>query len=195
MSPLSFHNFLHGTEFGQVPGDVQAFAKRCLLDLIGVMISGTGTELGRLISSHAAQQFGAGELSASIMFDGRIVSPAGAALANGMVIDSIDAHDGYKGAKGHSGCHVFPTLLAFFEAERINNGEEFLAGLIVGYEIGARAAVSLHASAPDYHTSGAWGAVTSAALGSRILKLDAEQTRHERVSHLEQGGLLFTGAA
>lgn len=178
MSSPSFQYFLHETEFHSVPTQVQVFGKRCLIDLIGVMASGTSTELGRLICDHSAQQFGAGALTASIMFDGRSVSPAGAALANGMLIDSIDAHDGYKEAKGHIGCHVLPTLLAFYEAEGIDSGSDFLADLIIGYEIGARAAVSLHASAPDYHTSGAWGAVTSAALGSRILKLDVEQTRH-----------------
>lgn len=142
------------------------------------MVAGSTTELTRLICDHAAGHFAAGNAAASIVFDGRSVSPAGAALANGMMIDSIDAHDGYKPAKGHIGCHVLPALLAFFQAENIDDGTEFLTCMAVGYEIGARAAVALHGSVPDYHTSGAWGAVTAAALGSRLMKLDRQKTRH-----------------
>jgi len=173
-----FHTFLHGTCFDDLPQDVVDFAKRCLLDLTGVLISGTTTELSRLITSHACEHFGASTKFASIMLDGRRASPAGAALANGMTIDSIDAHDGYKPTKGHIGCHALPSILAMSEAEGNFSGREFLTNLILGYEIGGRAGISLHASVPDYHTSGAWGAVSSAALGSRILKLDEAQTRH-----------------
>lgn len=174
----SFQSFLHKTSYDDLPKEVVTFSKRCLLDLVGILISGKTTKLSTLICNHASEQFGVGSKASSILLDGRRVSPAGAALANGMTIDSIDAHDGYKPTKGHVGCHVLPTLLALCEAEQKMDGKAFLASLVVGYEIGSRAGIALHASAPDYHTSGAWGAVTSAALGSRILNLDKEQTRH-----------------
>ncbi len=174
----TFQNFLHKTTYNDLPEEARAFARRCLLDLVGVLISGSETKLSTLISKHAHEHFGSGSTSASILLKDLKASPAGAALANGMMIDSIDAHDGFKPAKGHVGCHVLPTLMAFGEAENIHDGKEFLASLVVGYEIGGRAAVALHGSVPDYHTSGAWGAVTSAALGARLLQFDEEQTRH-----------------
>jgi len=173
-----FHTFLHGTSFNDLPPEVVMFGKRCLLDLTGVLISGGTTDLSRLIRDHVCEQFGAGSKCASVLLDGRKASPAGAALANGMTIDSIDAHDGYKPTKGHVGCHALPSILALSEAEGRFNGKEFLTNLILGYEIGGRAGIALHSSVPDYHTSGAWGAVSSAALGARILNLDHEQTRH-----------------
>jgi len=173
----SFQTFLHETQWGDIPSNVQSFTKRCLLDLTGVWIGATTTELSKIICNHAAEQFGAGTKSASIMFDGRNVSPAGAALANGMTIDALDAHDGYKPVKGHVGCHVLPTVTAICEAEGKMDGAEFLSHLLVGYEVGARAGLALHNTVSDYHTSGAWGAVTSAALGSRILKFDEAKTR------------------
>ncbi len=175
---VSFQNFLHQTSYDDIPHEVVDFSRRCLLDLVGVLISGKTTELSTLICNHVCDQFGAGSKTSSILLDGRKVSPAGAALANGMTIDSIDAHDGYKPTKGHVGCHVLPTLLALCEAEQKMDGKAFLASLVVGYELGGRAGIALHASVPDYHTSGAWGAVTSAALGARILKLDKAQSRH-----------------
>lgn len=173
-----FQTFLHETHYDALPEEVIQFARRCLLDLVGVLISGSETKLSSLISKHAYEHFGSGLKSASIFLKELKASPAGAALANGMTLDSIDAHDGFKPAKGHVGCHVLPTLMAFGEAENLLDGKEFIASLIVGYEVGSRTAVALHGSVPDYHTSGAWGAVTSAALGARLLKFDKEQTRH-----------------
>jgi 2-methylcitrate dehydratase PrpD len=94
-----------------------------------------------------------------------------------MTIDALDGHDGHKLTKGHVGCGVFPALLAFCEAERRDDGAEFLAGLVIGYEIGTRAGIALHRTACDYHTTGAWIAPTCAALGARTLGLDAARTR------------------
>ena len=174
----NFQDFLHNTSYDDLPQEIIDFARRCLLDLVGILISGKTTELSKWICDHASEQFGVGSKSATILLDGRNVSPAGAALANGMTIDSIDAHDGYKPTKGHIGCHVLPTLIAMCEAEQRMDGREFIKNLVLGYEIGGRAGIALHASVPDYHTSGAWGAVTSAAIGAQILKLDEERTRH-----------------
>ncbi|MDJ0612094.1 MAG: MmgE/PrpD family protein [Rhizobiaceae bacterium] len=171
-------NFLHNTQFDDIPTEVIEFAKRCLLDLIGVAAAGSQTHLTRIISEHAKLQFGTSGFGAHIWFGGDRVSPAGAALANGMMIDSIDAHDGYRPAKGHVGCHVLPALIAYHQAYLNGDGKRLLADFVVGYEIGCRAGEALHASVPDYHTSGAWGAVTAAALGARTLGLDAGATRH-----------------
>jgi 2-methylcitrate dehydratase PrpD len=53
-----------------------------------------------------------------------------------------------------------------------------LTTLVMGYEFGARAAMAQHATVPDYHTSGSWGAVTGAAAVARLLGLNRVQTRH-----------------
>jgi 2-methylcitrate dehydratase PrpD len=80
--------------------------------------------------------------------------------------------------KGHAGVAVLPALLAVFDAEGLSDGREFLASLVLGYEVAIRAGIALHASVPDYHTSGAWNALGCAALASRLLGLDAGRTRH-----------------
>ncbi|MBA3324003.1 MAG: MmgE/PrpD family protein [Rhodobacteraceae bacterium] len=174
---IPFNAFVHDLAWGDVPEDVRAFARRWLLDLIGVAAGGVGTDLSRIIRSHAAMQFGPGLRSARMLFDGRTVSPAGAALAGGMTIDALDGHDGHKLTKGHVGCGVFPSLLALSEAEGRSGAGEFLTALVIGYEIGTRAGIALHRTAPDYHTTGAWVAVSCAALGARVLGLDAARTR------------------
>lgn len=173
-----FHDFLHDLRAADLPDEVRALGRQWALDLIGVAAGGLGTRLSRIIRDHAATQFGAGPVAARMLFDGRRVSPAGAALAGGMTIDALDAHDGHKLTKGHAGCGVFPALLALLEAEGRLDGDAVLSGLVLGYEIGTRAGIALHRSVADYHTSGAWIAVAVAALGARILQLSPEATRH-----------------
>lgn len=175
--PSGFNDFVHDLRYTDLSEDVQAFARRWLLDLIGVAAGGSRTDLSQIIRNHSARQFSAGGNSARMLFDGRAVSPAGAALAGAMTIDALDAHDGHKLTKGHVGCGVFPALLALTEAEGRAEGDEFLTSLVIGYEIGTRAGIALHRTAPDYHTSGAWVAVACAALGARALGLDASRTR------------------
>ncbi|MEE9333091.1 MAG: MmgE/PrpD family protein [Granulosicoccaceae bacterium] len=174
--------FIHSAKWANLPASTQLMAKQCLLDLLGVAASGTRTHLSRIISDHAAQHFAAGDSGrgARLLFDGRSCSPAGASLSNGMTIDSIDAHDGHKPTKGHAGCGVLPAVLAILDSETLAANvteEELLTCIVVGYEIACRAGIALHASVPDYHTSGAWVALAAAAIGARILKLSEQQTR------------------
>ncbi|MEQ8400723.1 MAG: MmgE/PrpD family protein [Roseitalea porphyridii] len=168
-------------DFGALPETVRQQTRRCLTDLIGVAAAGSRTDLGTIIAAHATDQFAAGARPASILFDphGRKASAAGAALAGGMTIDAVDAHDGHPLTKGHAGCGLFPALLALAETEAPNMPlEVFLGHLAVGYEIAIRCGIALHATAPDYHTSGAWIAVGIAATGAPILKLDRAAMRH-----------------
>jgi 2-methylcitrate dehydratase PrpD len=63
-------------------------------------------------------------------------------------------------------------------ADRPISGPEFLAALVIGYEVAIRAGIAQHATAPDYHTSGAWNALGVAAVAARLWGLDLERTRH-----------------
>lgn len=171
-SPIGF---VHGLRFDDLPAAVVAQAKRCLIDLIGVAASGRETALSRIVHGFAASQMGGG--GARLIFDGRRVSVTGAAYAGASTIDSFDAHDGHRLTKGHAGVAVLPALLAFAD-EKPSDGREFITCLVLGYEIATRAGMALHATACDYHTSGAWNALGCAAVGARMLGLDMEPTRH-----------------
>ncbi|MQA83188.1 MAG: MmgE/PrpD family protein [Streptosporangiales bacterium] len=170
--------FIRELRFHDLPPRVVEQAQLCLLDLVGVAAAGTNTQLSRIIRDHAAGNFAAGTAGARILFDGRRVSPVGAALASGMTIDSLDAHDGHALAKGHAGAAVLPAVLALVDGRASIGGPEFLATLVLGYEIGIRAGIALHATAPAYHSSGAWNALACAAVGARRLTLNQAQTEH-----------------
>lgn len=169
--------FALGLSYNDIPEDVRSVARRCLLDLTGVAIAGSRTPLSKIVRDHAASHFGASNLSASLFLDGRQVSPVGAALAGGMTIDSIDAHDGHRLTKGHAGCGVLPALIALSEAHGIDEESEFVAMLVIGYELATRAGIALHETVPDYHTSGAWVALACAALGARAMRMDEHHCR------------------
>ena len=170
-------DFVLDLQYADIPESGQHFARRCLLDLIGVAAAGSSTPLSIAIRKHAVEQLAAGGRGVNMLFDSRPVSAMGAALAGGMTIDSMDAHDGHKLTKGHVGCGLLPGLLAFTQAEARFDDREFLTALVIGYEIGTRAGMALHATVDDYHTSGAWVSIAVAALGARALGLGSQQTR------------------
>jgi len=170
--------FIHGLRFDDLPREVVDRAQSLMLDLLGVAAAGSGTALARIACDHAFDFFGAGRNAVRMLFDGRIASPLGAALAGGMSIDSFDAHDGHVLTKGHVGVAVLPALLAMAELTPSMDGREVIASLVLGYEIGTRAGIALHAASSEYHTSGAWNALAAAAICARSLKLDDITTRH-----------------
>jgi len=174
---LFVNDFLHDLTFEDIPADVKERAGFWLLDLLGVAAAGSRTPLSRIIRGHVFQHFGGARRKARLLFDGRAVSPVGAALANGMTIDSVDAHDGHRLTKGHAGCGTLAATLAFLDAEKIDNDRELLVALTLGYELGTRAGIALHRTAAEYHTSGAWVSVACAAIGARCLGLTGRATR------------------
>ena len=104
-------------------------------------------------------------------------SASGAAFANAATIDGFDAHDGHPLTKGHAGCGCFAALLAFAGDGLALSGSEALGHLLLGYEVAIRAGIALHATAAEYHTTGAWVSIATASIGARMLGLDKASLR------------------
>jgi 2-methylcitrate dehydratase PrpD len=179
---MDVFSFIHEVKAADLPMQALQEGRRCLLDLIGVAASGRTTLLSRIVHDFAVRQMGASEGGARLIFDSRRASAPGAAYAGASTIDSFDAHDGHPLTKGHAGVALLPALLAVIDAERLAervDGREFLATLVMGYEIAIRAGIALHRSVSDYHTSGAWNALGCAAVASRLL-VSTERPRETR---------------
>ena len=177
VDPISF---LHETSYGDLPADVRHQTTRCVVDLCGAVVAGRHTRMSAIVRDHAAAVYGGDQ--ASLLLDGRRVSAPGAALATGMGIDSFDIHDSHRESLGHAGVHLLAALLATAELRlarggSLPSGAEFVTALAVGYDIACRAGEALHGTVADYHTSGAWGAISSAGLYARLMGLDRASTR------------------
>ena len=164
---------IHAFSISDAPPEAVSWAKLLLMDLIGVAAGGSTTRASTIMADHASAQFGG---SIPLLFSDLTASPSGVALSAAMTIDALDGHDGFNTAKGHVGCALIAGILA--QAPEDASGTELLEALILGYEFGSRLGPALHATAPDYHTSGAWMAVCVAAVGARLRCLDADQTAH-----------------
>jgi len=162
-----------------VPEAVRRAAALMCLDTLGVAAAATPMQAGRLGRDTAALLYAAGAPShaAPMLFDGRPVSLAGAAYAAATQTDNLDAHDGYNPVKGHIGVAIIPALLALAEQTDDIAGDMALTLITLGYEIAGRAGLALHATACDYHTSGAWNALGVAAVAARMRGLSADQLR------------------
>lgn len=164
----------------QVPDSALDFAATLLIDTLGVAAGAVNMQAGRIARDHAARFMAASDPAdaAPLLFDGRMASLTGASFALASQIDNLDGHDGYNPTKGHIGCAVVPALVALAEHMPDLSARDALTALVVSYEVAARAAISLHASVSDYHTSGAWNALGVAALGCRLKGLSREHLRH-----------------
>ncbi len=172
-------DFTFALRFEEIPPATVEMATLLTLDTLGVAAAATRMPAAEIARDTAAMLFAAGAdaPSARMLFDTRRVSPAGAAYAGATQIDNLDAHDGYQPAKGHIGVAALPALAAFADTLPAVSGREALVCMVLGYEIGARAGVVLHATVSDYHTSGAWNALAVAAIGARLRGHDAGQLR------------------
>ena len=162
-----------------VPAAAQRAAALMCLDTLGVAAAATPMQAGRIGRDTAALLHAAGAPShaAPMLFDGRRVSLAGAAYAAATQTDNLDAHDGYNPVKGHIGVVIIPALLALAEQADDMDGDTALMLITLGYEIAGRAGLALHATACDYHTSGAWNALGVVAVAARMRGLSTDQFR------------------
>jgi 2-methylcitrate dehydratase PrpD len=168
--------FALGTRWQDLPPEVRHQTKRSFLDTLGALLAGAQTPVGRIMAQVAADQYGGND--ATILADGRKVSAAGAALANGFAANALDIDDGYRMVKGHPGACALPPVLAAAEMTPQCSGEQFLTGLLVAYELGIRAGLIRHATSEKYHASGSWGAVAGAAAVGRLISLIPGQLHH-----------------
>ncbi|MFV1877906.1 MmgE/PrpD family protein [Nioella sp.] len=163
-----------------IPQSTMERAALLLLDTLGICAAAAPMQAGQIARDTTLALYGTSDpaMSAPMLFDGRKASLAGAAFAAATQLDNLDGHDGYNPTKGHIGVVVVPALSVLAQHLPGLTGREALAALVTGYEVAGRAGTALHASACDYHTSGAWNALGVVALAARLRGLSDDQLRH-----------------
>jgi 2-methylcitrate dehydratase PrpD len=173
---VSLTDFIIHTRYHDLPAAVREQLRKSVLDAFAAMLGGWAVPATQIMANYAAATMPGKE--ATVVGKGKVCNATGAALANACAANALDIDDGFRPAKGHPGAVIIPAALA--QAQAVNaSGSEFLAAVVVGYEIGMRASVIWHGHphrGPSYHGSGSWGSVGAAAACVRLLRLDAPQT-------------------
>ena len=141
-------DFVGNLTYEALPEEARHYARRHLLDTVGVMIAGAP-------GSIATQ---AETVIAAVRPEGKIPVPGrkrradllDAAFLGGTAAHGIELDDGYRHGSAHCGCVVIPAALAV-ATDRKANGRSLIAAIVAGYETNIALA---RACAPDLRQRG-----------------------------------------
>ncbi|MDI2030556.1 MmgE/PrpD family protein [Saccharopolyspora sp. TS4A08] len=148
--------------------------RRLLLDYLGVALSGSRTESGRIAGE---VMIGLGGVpQATVLGRGDKVPAVHAAFANAVSEHSIEMDDVDDLALFHHGPPVVSAALATAEWTN-SSGHELLAAMLCGCEMMNRLSLATNPALRDrgYHTTPACGVFGATVAASRLLRLDADQ--------------------
>jgi 2-methylcitrate dehydratase PrpD len=124
-------SFVSELRLGALSDEVRHYARRHLLDTVGVMIAGAGGEVATRAEA----------VLAAVRPPGRIPVPGRARRADlidatflgGTAAHGIELDDGFRQGSVHPGCVVVPAVLALGYERRIS-GAKLIEALVAGYE-------------------------------------------------------------
>lgn len=170
--------FASRLRYEDLPPDVVAHAKSCILDALGCCLYGVTLPWTRMLIDLVVEEGGAARAAIPGTAIRTGVTQAvlvGATAGHGFELDDIHTE-----AHLHAGSLAVPTALALAETRPGCDGREVIAAIVAGYEVGLR--VGLAATGAlfmrGHHFQGTCGAFVAAAAAARILRLDADAARH-----------------
>jgi 2-methylcitrate dehydratase PrpD len=152
--------FVSGLRFAELSDEVRHYARRHLLDTIGVMIAGAGSE----VASRAEAVLAAVRPAGRIPVPGRArrADLIDAAFLGGTAAHGIELDDGFRQGSLHPGCVVVPAVLALGYDRRIT-GAALIEAIVAGYEAEIAIGRACH---PDLRQRGFHPAATCGVFGS-----------------------------
>jgi 2-methylcitrate dehydratase PrpD len=124
-------SFVSELRFGALSDEVRHYARRHLLDTVGVMIAGAGGE----VATRAEAVLAAVRPPGHIPVPGRArrADLIDATFLGGTAAHGIELDDGFRQGSVHPGCVVVPAVLALGYERRIS-GAKLIEALVAGYE-------------------------------------------------------------
>ena len=145
----------------EIPGKTYDHARRCLLDYLACAVAGAKMYASieeRYLTSLLPEN------GSSIVLGRHIRSNMQtAALINGISAHAVELDDGHRIGMMHPGAPVISALLAVAEKEQVNS-DDFLYGIIVGYEAAIRLACAIQPACKlkGFHATGICGTLGGA---------------------------------
>jgi 2-methylcitrate dehydratase PrpD len=166
--------FVSGLSYAALDAEVTHYAKRHLLDTVGVMIAGAGGNVATSAEAVVASVRGAGAVP--VPGRARRADLLDAAFLGGTAAHGIELDDGYRHGSAHCGCVVVPAALAV-AYEGGADGKALLTAIVAGYETAICLARACH---PDlrrrgFHPTGAVGPFGAAVAAGKLRGLSADQ--------------------
>src|SRR5450759_5479443 len=161
-----------------LPDAVTEATKHHLLDTLAAMVSGSRLPPGAKAIAYIRTQGGTPE--ACVPGSLILTTVVNAALAGGMLAHADETDDSHAPSLTHPGCAIVPAALAMAE-RRQGNGTQLLRAVALGYDVGCRLTMALHAY--DFreagHSTHSFGPMFGAAAAAGALAgLGYDQTRH-----------------
>src|SRR6266436_5742793 len=169
--------FTGSLRYDALPEDARHYARRHLLDTVGVMIAGAGGT----IATQAENVIKAVRPAGRIPVPGRArrADLLDAAFLGGTAAHGIELDDGFRQGSVHPGCAVIPAALALGCA-RHSSGQALMEAIVTGYETVIAIGRACHPQLRQrgFHPTAAVGVFGSAAATGKLGALSAEQLAH-----------------
>ncbi len=160
--------------YADLSDEVRYYARRHLLDTVGVMIAGAPGD----VATNAETMLAGVRSGGNVPVPGRTRrhDVLDAAFLGGTAAHGIELDDGYRVGSAHCGCTVIPAALSI-GYERGISGARLIEAVVAGYEV---AICLARACAPDlrqrgFHPTSAVGPLGTAVAIAKIRDLNAAQ--------------------
>ena len=131
--------FVAGFDAARVTPQLWRKLEDLLIDAIGAAAAAQHLPAVGAVRATASALFRDGP--SLVWFDGRHLSPVASAYANSAAASALDVDDGHRAAIGHPGAPIISSVLAE-AAERETSPQRLAAAILLGYEVGVRAAAA-----------------------------------------------------
>jgi len=123
--------FVHALRYDALNEEIRHYARRHLLDTVGVMIAGAGGEVATRAEAVLASVRPAGQVP--VPGRSRRADLIDAAFLGGTAAHGVELDDGYTKGSVHPGCTVIPAVLSVGYAKH-TGGKALIEAIVAGYE-------------------------------------------------------------
>jgi 2-methylcitrate dehydratase PrpD len=166
--------FVSELRYAAIPDEAHHYARRHLLDTVGVMIAGAAGDVASRAEAVLATVRPAGRIP--VPGRARRADLLDAAFLGGTAAHGIELDDGFRQGSVHPGCVVIPAALALGCVRR-SDGQALMQAIVAGYETVIAIGRACHPEARQrgFHPTAVVGVFGSAAAAAKLGALSPDR--------------------
>lgn len=167
--------FAVGLRYEDLPPEVIAMAKRCILDSLGCGVFGAQTPWTQAVT-RVVNSLGQAKRASAWGQKGK-ADVLGASFINGTSAQGYELDDCHDQSMSHYGAGVIPSVMACSEDFGNVSGKDMILAVVAGFELGTRIGNTVSPSAfhTGFHPCGLTSTFGSAAAIAKLIKLDTDK--------------------